>query len=915
MKVDALPNIDSPKVILPIADIGRGVDAEGRRSGKGMTYGLEEYRALVRRFGDFVRSAVPDDATVAVVSKGDAGLLEIDGCSAWHFPQRADGTYTGYYPFDSAGAIAHLEEVREKGADHLAFPAPSMWWLDHYEELRLHLESHYRTISEDPEAGVIYALQTRAANRTNGNAHKAATAKTHPVQSTPRKSDLEMLFSTEYYAEQVGLGFDAPEEAVSHYDEVGRHQGADPHPLFDTRWYLTRNPEVATSGENPLLNFIEHGAAEELDPNPYFDTQYYYSQVPRLREAGKNALVHYVDPESRSPHPNALFRDGFYRNHSRNARTAAPTPLEHYLRYGKDEGRPMSHVHQKLLDQIRGDTSSLQRGRWTKGTVLWFTQGTTDGRGPSLPAMAAHLAQEHHMGSLLISFVAPEPEPGIALPGTAFVLEDYALACEIFRPSALRLLAFSLAASKPAFAVCDVPEAIETLTENGVQLLDPPKGRSAESAADALLKLAATELGVKSNRPAKRRKKKRPKIVIPSSDWSVSGVNASMESVGLQLLKLGWDLEVVFTRDEETVLESALDHPLPLLPHRFLERDRKGPAGAWHALIGDLESQAPCILFMAYDFLANSVAPALTDNVGIVSWVQADDNDYYEQVYRLGRYCNATICVSEVLRDRVREMNPVIGERAHVIHNSSVRQEDIALRRGYRTDKLRLVYTGRLVQYQKRILDFVELAQALDRAQVPYEITLVGTFSAHDDTEGEFERLAAAHLEDSRIKLPGRMRRDEIMKTLTSQDLFVLLSDFEGLPLALVEAMARGCVPVTAASPSGIPEIVASGENGYIVEGRDYDEWAALLDRLWQNPEKRTEMSRNARKTISESFTVERIGGQFDELFREVAKEINSGRYQRPPSLNWGGDRSHAGDVLPSPNLFRPAALQIPGLQ
>ena len=629
---------------------------------------------------------------------------------------------------------------------------------------------------------------------------------------------------------------------------------------------------------------------------------------------GKNALVHYVDPESRSPHPNALFRDGFYRNQSRNARTAAPTPLEHYLRYGKDEGRSMSHVHQKLLDQVRSDPSSLQRGRWTKGNVLWFTQDAVDD-GQSVPAMIAHLAEEHHIGSTLVTFVSPPPEPGIALPGSAFVLEDYALACGIFRPAALRLLAFALTASKPLFAVCDVPEASETLSANGVALLSTPRRRSSESAAEALLKLAKKELVVKSNRPGKPRRKKRPKIVIPSSDWAVSGVNASMESVGLQLLELGWDLEVLFTRDEETVLESALDHPLPLLPHRFLERDRKGPAGAWHALIGDLESQAPCILFMAYDFIANSVAPALTENIGIVSWVQADDSDYYEQVYRLGRYCNATICVSEVLRDRVREMNPVIGERAHVIHNSSVRLEDVARRRGRRADKLRLVYTGRLVQYQKRILDFVDLAQALDRAKVPYEINLIGTFSGHDNTEMEFQRLAAAHLEDGRIKLLGRMRRAEIMKTLTNQDLFVLLSDFEGLPLALVEAMARGCVPVTAASPSGIPEIIADGENGYIVEGRDYDEWAGLLGKLWKDLDARAELSRKARKTIGESFTVERIGAQFDELFRQVATEINSVRYERPPSLNWGGDRSHAGDVLPSPNLFRPASLQIPGLQ
>jgi glycosyltransferase involved in cell wall biosynthesis len=874
-----------------------------------MSYGIDEYRALVARFAELVRSTVPENSTVIVVSKGDAELLSIDGRTTWHFPQRADGSYTGYYPYDSAAAISHLEELREKGGDHLAFPEPALWWLDHYEELRRHLESRYREVSRDSEAGVVYALEA-----ANGNGHKGRPGGGGAARPKKEKSPVEDLFLPEYYAEQVGRNFRSFDEAISHYGEAGQHEGADPHPLFDTSWYLARYPEVKSSGLDPLSHFVACSPSEMQDPNPYFDTEYYYSQVPRLLEAKKNALRQYADPETRSAHPNPLFRDGFYRNNSRNARTAAPTPLEHYLRYGKAEGRAMSHVHEKLLAQIRGESSSLQRGRWTKGTVLWFTQGVDSE--PSVAAMAAHLAEEHHIGSLLVSRIAPATEPGVAAPGSTFVLEDYALACEIFRPSALRLLAFALTGSKPLFAVCDVPEAIETLTENGVHLLTPPKRRSAQSAADGLLKLAAKELGVKSNARGNRRKKRRPKIVIPSSDWSVSGVNASMESIGLQLLELGWDLEVVFTRDEETVLESSLDHPLPLLPYHFLERDRKGPSGAWHALIGDLESQAPCILFMAYDFLANSVAPALSENIGIVSWVQADDNDYYEQVYRLGRYCNATICVSEVLRDRVREMNPVIGERAHVIHNSSVRLEDVARRRGRRaTDKLRLIYTGRLVHYQKRILDFVDLAEALDRAQVPYEITLVGTFSAHDDTEEKFERRAAAYLEDGRIKLPGRMRREEIMKTLTGQDLFVLLSDFEGLPLALVEAMARGCVPVTAASPSGIPEIVASGENGYIVEGRDYDEWAALLGRLWEDPDARAGLSRNARKTIGESFTVERIGGQFDELFRQVAKEINSGRYQRPPSLNWGGDRSHAGDVLPSPNLFRPASLQIPGLQ
>jgi glycosyltransferase involved in cell wall biosynthesis len=931
-----------------------------------VSYGVEEYRALVERFAELVRDSVPENATIAVVSKGDETLLDIDICTTWHFPQRTDGTYAGYYPFDSASAISHLETLREKGGQYLAFPASALWWLDHYAELRQHLDDRYRVLSQDSSAGVIYDL-----NGGGANGNGSAPAASHPQASAPlqpaKDSAIEMLFSTEYYAEQADRSFRSLEEGISHYEEVGQHEGLDPHPLFDTRWYLARNPEVADSGSNPLLHFIAHAAVEGLDPNPYFDTEYYYSQVPRVRKSGVNALAHYVDPEIRPAHPNPLFRDGFYRNHSRNAKSAAPTPLEHYLRYGKAEGRAMSHVHEKLLAQVRGDSSGLLRGQWTKGTVLWFTGGAKAGRWPPVPAMAGRFATGHHIGNLVVSYVAPPAERGAARSSKPFVLEDYALACEIFRPSALRLLAFALTASRPLYAVCDVPEVLETLAGNGVEChflfpddardlsesdmeaifrysrrviasskerskaaskrsgqpgsrvsaCVPGRGRpSADGYADALLKLATKDFGVSGHRaPRRRGKTARPKIVIPCSDWAVSGVNASMESIGLQLLELGWDLEVLFTRDEAAVRESTHDHPMPLLPYRFLDRDRKGPPGVWNALLGDLESNAPCILFMAYDFLANSAAAALTEKVGVVSWVQADDRDYYEQAYRLGRYCNAVICVSEVLRDRVCELNPAIGEHTHVIHNSSVRQGDVALRRARRAEKMRLVYTGRLVQYQKRILDFIDLAQALDRTGAPYEITLIGTFSAHDDTGEEFERLGAAHIADGRINLPGRMQRDQILRTLATQDFFVLLSDFEGLPLALVEAMARGCVPVTAESPSGIPEIVTPGENGYIVAGRDYDAWAALLCELWQDPRAQLNLSRNARATIRDKFTVERIGAQFDELFRQVAGEIQSGKYERPRSLNWGGDRSHAGDVLPSPNLFRPASLQIPGLQ
>src|SRR5436190_1800278 len=353
---------------------------------------------------------------------------------------------------------------------------------------------------------------------------------------------------------------------------------------------------------------------------------------------------------------------------------------------------------------------------------------------------------------------------------------------------------------------------------------------------------------------------------------------------------------------------------MPSIPYRYLERDLPGLEGMWAALIADLEQRAPCMLFMAYDFFGNGVAPALTDAVGVVSWVQADDGDYHEQAYRLGRYCNAVVCVSEALQAKVEDLNPVIGARTHVIQNSSVSESDVLSKRDRRAETMRIAYTGRLVQYQKRVLDFVPLAEALDKTGVPYTISLIGSFGHDDGVERALKRLAERHLADGRILLPGRMARPKLFAELANHDFFVLLSDFEGFPVAMVEAMARGCVPVVAHSECGIPELVKSGKNGQVVRGRDYDEWASLLVRLWGDRRKLARMSLAARQSVSSRFTVEQAAKKFEQLFIRVGEEISQPDYSRAPSLNWG-ERSWTGDIIPPPSIYRPGTVQVGGLR
>ncbi len=759
------------------------------------------------------------------------------------------------------------------------------------------------------------------------------------------------LFDHGYYIEQSGLSAASRIEAFEHYLETGWHAGLDPHPLFDTRFYLEANPAARTAGVPPLLHYLSEGRTSRADPSPYFDTEYYFSQRPQAVQEGVNALVDYVKEgqHGRAGDPNPLFRNGFYLNANPGLRGQGLTPLAHYLRRGRIDRQTGSPVHYNLLRALRG---SLLRGSWHRGNVVFFSRSAA-GAALALATRDALVRELQHEARIVLV----ERPPGLdssELPASAVALEDF-LDEELLRPSAVRFLALSLASDDPALAVGDTPEFLPGALKAGVpsyllaldeetsgldlggaalaatrvifgsrELFRLATGgaggpypanaavRDFDAAApdrfvSSLLELAERD-GALQPAPARALTDGEPtrRILVPCSDWGISGVNSALEAVGRGLIERGWDLEIVFTRDRDYVEASLGDEGrLPDLPHRWLTRGRPGIEGMWTDLIAGIEAEAPCIVFAGYDFFANSVLPALTEEVGAVMWVQADDGDYYEQAYRLGRYCNAIACVSGRIRDHVASLQPPdVAERTHVIHNTSVRESDIVPRHGERSEKLRIVYTGRLVQYQKRILDFVALADELEALGLDFAIELIGTTPAHDTAALLLPTRAAGHLERGTIVMPGRLRQQDVLERLRASDLFVLLSDFEGLPLSLVEAMAAGCVPVVAEMESGIREVLIAGENGVIVPGRDYAEWARTIRDLWLDGTRLDAMSEQAQATVRRSFTIDRIAAEFDALFRKVADEIAAG-YTRPPALTWGPRRAPFGDVLPPPPMHR----------
>jgi GT2 family glycosyltransferase/glycosyltransferase involved in cell wall biosynthesis/SAM-dependent methyltransferase len=118
------------------------------------------YLKMIGRIRDVARNVLPRDGSVLVVSKGDDDLLNLECGTVRHFPQAQNGLYAGFHPADGAEAIAHLEDLRKKGAAYLLFPSTSFWWLDYYQDFKAHLRARYRRIWIDDNC-IIYSLTQR----------------------------------------------------------------------------------------------------------------------------------------------------------------------------------------------------------------------------------------------------------------------------------------------------------------------------------------------------------------------------------------------------------------------------------------------------------------------------------------------------------------------------------------------------------------------------------------------------------------------------------------------------------------------------------------------------------------------------------------------------------------------------------
>lgn len=247
--------------------------------------------------------------------------------------------------------------------------------------------------------------------------------------------------------------------------------------------------------------------------------------------------------------------------------------------------------------------------------------------------------------------------------------------------------------------------------------------------------------------------------------------------------------------------------------------------------------------------------------------IQSDLASEYRRVRGNADFLTAVGAVSEGAVQRARDEIPEAGDRVFRIYYPvpcadappAVRAEG---------GPIRLVYLGLVRHHEKRVLDLIPLVGVLLARGVDFELTIIGEGSERAELERGLLALPGA---TQRIHFTGMLPNPQALQVLSRHHVLLLLSEVEGQPIALLEAMALRLVPVVTDLPA-LREVVVHGENGFLAPVAATAAFASHIATLAAHPELREQITLASWRHVRENHEIRNAVRRFAELLETVRK-------------------------------------------
>lgn len=169
------------------------------------------------------------------------------------------------------------------------------------------------------------------------------------------------------------------------------------------------------------------------------------------------------------------------------------------------------------------------------------------------------------------------------------------------------------------------------------------------------------------------------------------------------------------------------------------------------------------------------------------------------------------------------------------------------------------VGTIAVFRFQKRLEEWLEVFHAAYQKNQDLRGIIVGAGPLEESIKAKRKALGLEEV----VEMPGLQTNPR--EWFARMDVFMMTSVFEGLPIALLEAMSMECA-VLSTKAGGVGEVVEEGRSGLLVE---VDDWLSLSNRLEElyDPEFREELARGARERVVEKFSMQRMVEDLEAVY------------------------------------------------
>ena len=222
-------------------------------------------------------------------------------------------------------------------------------------------------------------------------------------------------------------------------------------------------------------------------------------------------------------------------------------------------------------------------------------------------------------------------------------------------------------------------------------------------------------------------------------------------------------------------------------------------------------------------------------------------------------FCNGYIFQTEKVKNM---FSKVIKRKSVVIPNAISNPDILNLDCTHIKKEKTIVAVGRLTEqkgFDFLITCFVEIHQKYP----DYKLIIYGEGPMRSDLEKQIKK---ENMEEF-IKLPGN--KQEVIKYVASATMFIMSSRFEGMPNALLEAMAVGIPCISTNCVAGPSEIIENYENGILVEVDNVEEMIIAMSQIIEDKKLRKKLATNAAK-IKEAYSVDQIYMKYYQYFLDI---------------------------------------------